>query len=371
MIWHWGRRGGGPRYTLEVARALAGLGGVAVHLSFSRQAEIAAEMRSLALPSLEVDTYRGIVEAAAATARLPLLRRRFRRYLHDHRIETVFCTMGHLWNAAVAPAVHEAGARYCLALHDAVAHPGEESRLRAWSLRRELAVTDGVITLTGHVRDQLVALHGYPRDRTWVIPHGAFVFTPGAEPRMLPRGRPLRLLFFGRILPYKGLGLLLDAYAGLRERFRDGIELVVAGTGDLKPHADRLATLPGVTLDNRWIGEDEIGGILAGADLVVAPYVEASQSGVVISAYGAGLPVVATPVGGLKEQVADGETGRLAAAVSAEALAAAIAELATDAGLYARCSEGALRHAGQELSWKPIAERYREVAERLLHPGGF
>ena len=362
LLWHWGRHGGGPRYTYELARALARRDDVILHLSYSRQSEFAAEFAGLALPSLVVDTYATLPQALLGTLSLPLLRRRFAAYLRDQRIDTVVCTMVHLWNVAVAPVVHQAGARYLLTLHDAVLHPGEENRVRAFCLARELAVTDGVITLTRHVRDQFVSLSGYPEERTWILPHGVFS-SPGAVPRRHPDGR-FRLLFFGRILPYKGFDLLLDAYRTLAARFGDRLSLHVAGKGDLAPFAGALAGLPNVTIRNDWIPEPDIPGILAEADLVVLPYREASQSGVVPAAYGAGLPAVVTPIGGLVEQVVDGVTGRVAAAVSAPAVTEAVADIIERPELYERLSAGALDHAARALSWDAIAAGLASVVEQ-------
>ncbi len=365
LLWHWGRRGGGPRYTLELARALAARGDVETHLSWSRQSEHAAAMAGLGLPSLTVDTYTGALSAALAVGlRLPPARRRLLDYVAAHKIDVVFCTMNHLWNIAVAPSLRRTGARYVLALHDALPHPGEENRLRSWALRRELAATDGVIVLSAHVRRQLIDLHRYPADKTWVLPHGVFGFGPAAARRLAP-GRPVRLGFFGRLLPYKGLDILLDAYALLRDRYGPQVELTVAGAGDPGPVAARLAQTPGLRLINRWIGEDEIPRILADVDIVVLPYREASQSGVIPTACGLGLPVAATPVGGLTEQVIDGETGRIAAAVTAEAVADAVAALIDDPAAYARCSQGALDFARDHLSWDAIAQGYLDVAGSL------
>lgn len=360
LVWHWGRRGGGPRYTLEMARALAARDDVELHLSYSRQSELFGVMEGLARdvgrPGLVVDTYAGVTSAAAATLRLPWLIRRFSAYLIANRIDTVFCPMGHVWNAAVSPTIGRAGAGYLLVLHDARPHPGEENPVLDWLTGWDVARADRVVVLSEHVRTLAMARFGLPADRLVALSHGATAF-PGVRPavRHSPVERPWRLVFFGRILAYKGFDLLLDTYEKLRERFGGDVELHVAGHGDTAPFAARLAALPGVTLDNRWIAEDEIGPILNAADLLLLPYREASQSGVAPGAAMAGLPAVATPVGGLNEQVIDGVTGRVAAAVDAEALAAAVAVLMTDGELYRRCSEGALRFAHDALSWDAAA----------------
>lgn len=364
LVWHWGRRGGGPRYTLELARALAARGDLDVHLSYAPQAEIREEFEALGLPGLPVDTYRGVAEAALASLRLPLIRRRFARYLRDHRIGTVIGTMNHVWDVAMVGAIRPAGARLLYVLHDGTWHPGEESRLRSWSLAHVIGQTDGMVALSSHVRALLTDMHGYPPARSRVIPHGVFAFGAAAPRRHPGAERPLRLLFFGRILPYKGLDLLVDAYETLR-RQGVAVTLTIAGAGDLGACADRLAALPDVTLDHRWIAESEMPTILAGADLVVLPYREASQSGVAACAYGAGLPVVATPVGGLTEQIRHGETGLVAAAVTADALADSIRRFAEEPAFYETVSRGTLDHVASTLSWSAVAADFAKAIADL------
>ena len=126
---------------------------------------------------------------------------------------------------------------------------------------------------------------------------------------------------------------------------------------------DILETM-GAYVDNRWLREVDIAPALAKLDLLVLPYIVASQSGVIAAACGAALPVVVTPVGGLVEQVRDGESGIVAEAVAADAVAAAIARLATDAALYVQCSVGARALALGELSWPVVADRLLAVVIR-------
>ena len=364
LLWHWGRRGGGPRYTMELARALAGREDLELHLSLSRQSELFAETASLGSPSYHIDTYESLSAFAYRSAQLPMIRRRFARYLRDSRIDVVLCTMDHLWNAFVAPAIRRCGASYLLTVHDAERHPGEDLRVRQWLLRRDIALADGALTLTNAVRERLAARYGFPEQRIWVAPHGSFGDGSEAHPRTLPVGRPLRLLFFGRILPYKGLELLLDAYARIRQG-GSPVTLEIWGQGDLSPYRAKLSALPDVTVVNRWIDEAEIGDILRHADLCVLPYREASQSGVVAASVATGLPVVATPVGGLREQVPDGIAGVVAQAVTADAVAEAILMVIGDPSRYAALSRGALEMAASELNWERIAGKVSDAVHGL------
>jgi glycosyltransferase involved in cell wall biosynthesis len=200
------------------------------------------------------------------------------------------------------------------------------------------------MVLSRHVGRQLRELHFYPAERIFESELGnSLMDTAVVAPRAFPQGRPFRLLFFGRLLPYKGIDLLVEAHQRLRSRHPE-VLLRVIGPG--KPPKILGGELPpNVSLEAGWIPEERIPEILAEADLLVLPYVEASQSGVVGMAAAAALPIVATPVGGLPEQVIDGDTGVITEAVTADAIATAIDRLLNDQALYERCSAGAVRRA--------------------------
>ena len=143
------------------------------------------------------------------------------------------------------------------------------------------------------------------------------------------------------------------------------VELDIVGSGDMTQYDARLRELPDVSVVNKWVDEEEIARSLASADLVILPYIEASQSGVAAAALATGVPIVATPVGGLAEQVIDGETGAVAKSMTVQDLATAIQRL-VDPTVYEHCSAGALHHARNELGWSRIAARVSEIASGLL-----
>ncbi len=369
LLWHWGRRGGGPRYTLELARVLAARDDLEVFLSLSRQAEIYTDFEGIPVSGrFDVDTYASLPEFTLRTLGAPLLRRRFGAFLRSAGIDVVFCTMDHLWNPLIAGTIRRSGALYFLTVHDATRHPGEDQRLRRWLLERDVSVSDGVLVLAESVRESLIAHHGYPRERTFLSKHGIFDYGRRETPRELPSDRPVRLLFFGRILPYKGLDLLLSALPLLRNEFPE-VELEIWGEGDLSPYRALLAGVRGVRVENRWIGEGEIEGVFRRTDLAVLPYREASQSGVVPTAFAVGMPCVVTPIPGLREQVASDRTGFIAEDLRPAALARAIAAVICDGELYRRLSAGCLHEANGSLNWGGIGATVADTLWRLVELG--
>jgi glycosyltransferase involved in cell wall biosynthesis len=133
-------------------------------------------------------------------------------------------------------------------------------------------------------------------------------------------------------MAYKGLPLFLDTVDRLRA---EGVAVSagIFGEGSIAIHVRRIAEM-GVELVNRRLSDAEVGNVLLRYDALVASHVEASQSGVVAAALGAGLPCVVTPVGGLLEQIVDGETGTIARETTAAALGAAVRRLFFTPNLY-------------------------------------
>lgn len=289
-----------------------------------------------------------------------------RARLHEalrHRASLVHITMPAPWDVFYLQAARDAGVPVIVTVHDASRHPGEENRILARLDRSIMAMADHLVCLSRHVFDTLSARPDI--DRPIHLLEGGLLTRaePQIEPREAPVGRRPRLLFLGRIHPYKGLDLLIDALRQLQSSGTD-FELVVAGGGDISPYAEGLRQLRNVELVNRWISDDEIKDFLTKADVMVMPYVEASQSGVAIDALWAALPTVATPVGALPEQFTDGEDAIIAKDISAPAFADALRQLLNDRAFYRNLSEGAFE-SFQEIGVRRVALKWRKFYSEI------
>jgi glycosyltransferase involved in cell wall biosynthesis len=337
MFLYWGRRGL-SEFTLLLAEAARQRPDRHAVFCVSRQNERFADFAHFG-PQIEaIDTFRHNTGALFAAWRVRRLRQSIRARIARDRIDTVVSLMPHVWSPLVSPAIRAMGVRFVSLIHDAMPHPGDvASHVAAWT-GQDLYSSDLVITLSEHVTRSLTAggLLSGRAVRTLFHPHLRFAST--SRPGWPAVGEPFRVLFLGRILPYKGLGLLLDAVEVLR---RQGlpIELGVYGDGALGDAAPRLEAI-GAEIENRWLAADEIPAILSRYHAVVLSHTEASQSGIAALAAGHGVPVVANPVGGIVEQVTDGRTGIIASAISADALAEAIGRLARNASLYHAIESG-------------------------------
>lgn len=320
LVWQWGRRGGGPRYAVELAASLDRVPGVQALLSLAQQAEL---MSGSDAPrcDLPVSTYRGLSGFAWKLATFPLRIRSLAARLRTLAPDCAICAMPGTLDLWMAAALTRAGIPFAVVVHDADAHPGDGFPMQMALQRRLIARADALVTLSGHVADRLRE-HGTHQPMIVTV-HPPRRFGPPPPPP-LAHGGPLRLLSFGRLLPYKGLDLLAGALELLGPR--PDLQVRVVGHGPQSSILDQLRALPGVTVDNRWVPENEVGALIAWSDAMVLSHTEASQSGAAAAAISAGRFVVATRVGGIVEQLAN-EPGAILVEPDAPAITAGLRRL--------------------------------------------
>lgn len=326
LVWQWGKRGAGPRYAAELAESLRRIPGAAVTLSLSSGAEIMAGPDA---PRCEmpVPTYAGLGGFARRVLAAPGAIGPLARRLRALRLDIAICAMPGPLDLLMAAALRRAGVPMLVVVHDADAHPGDGLPFQMTLQRRLVTRSQGVIALTAHVAERLRAQCLAGMSRT-LFPAALPPFRFGAKPPPPgAQGGPMRLLSFGRLLPYKGLDLLAEAVARLPQEAPFALRVV--GQGPESAPLAALRAAPGVTVENRWVPEEEVGRLLAWADALVLPYREASQSGVAAAAIAAGRWIVSTDVGGLREQLG-GYAGAVLCPPDAASLAAAIAALLRD-----------------------------------------
>jgi glycosyltransferase involved in cell wall biosynthesis len=254
-----------------------------------------------------------------------------------------------------------------LTAHDVL--PREPRSGQRSAQRRLYERMDAVVVHSEHGRGRLVAELGLDVDRVEVIPHGAFThLTQLPDERPLPTGLaavegPV-VLFFGLLRPYKGLDVLLEAWHGI-----GGAELWIAGAPRGVDVGALRAAAPGnVRFEPRFITDPEIPALFRRADLVVLPYREIDQSGVLFTALAFGTPILASAVGGFPEVAAHG-AAELVPPGDPAALHEALVRLVGDAGRRDELGRAARAAADTEYGWDAIAARHTTLYERLMVEG--
>ena len=233
---------------------------------------------------------------------------------------------------------------------------------------RLLAKMDAVVVHSEHGAGRLVEELGVPSERVHVIPHGAFSYLGELEdqlplpPELAAVEAPV-ILFFGLIRDYKGVDVLLEAFAEVPEA-----ELWVVGMPhvDLEPLRALARRAPGaVRFVPRYVAEEEISAFFRRADVVALPYREIDQSGVLYTALAFGKPLVLSAVGGFTEVAKRHGAARLVPPGDSDALAAALNELLSDPQARAELGAAAATAAAGPYSWDSVAQRTLELYARL------
>lgn len=315
------------------------------------------------VPRYSIDIGRGPVTSFLRAAS-PLTWYRLIRILRSLQVDVFHIVAPHEWNPIVACAVRATGRPLIYTVHDSSPHSGAPARMRiANSILVKMA--DALVVLTRHARNQLIET-GIAPAKIHVIPMMAHLaFAAQSQGRLRARKS---FLFFGRIEPYKGLGVLLSAFQRIHLHL-DGWKLVIAGNGAL-PRGVLPQDARSVRLLNRHIPDEEVARLMKGAGVVVLPYIDATQSSVIALAAAFGKPVIVTRVGGLPEMVIQGKTGLIVPPNDARALSRAMVSLARHPARLRKMGQQA-RELGRS-RWSPgaVSRLHLAAYESVLRSTG-
>jgi D-inositol-3-phosphate glycosyltransferase len=191
------------------------------------------------------------------------------------------------------------------------------------SLRAQYALCDHIFVHTGGMKAALLSDFGIPESKVSVIPFGINNTVPNtslssaeAKRRLGIANTDKTMLFFGNIAPYKGLGYLTAAFEELSTRDRR-YRLIIAGRvkgsegywKQIDQGIARCGIRDRVIQRIEYIPDEETELFFKAADVLILPYTQVFQSGVLFLGYSFGLPAIAADVGNLKEEIIEGRTG--------------------------------------------------------------
>jgi glycosyltransferase involved in cell wall biosynthesis len=259
--------------------------------------------------------------------------------------------------------------------HNPFPHEPKAGDIRKYS--RIYQRVDHIIALTKYTRNEIIAHSGISSEKISVLPHGDYeaLFSQYsrnddlAEKVRQKAGNRKIIAFLGHIRPYKGLEVFVDAFALIKQQIPDSFFLVAGSVlvGDKKDWEEKLAESckpDDLWMDLRFVPVEDIKAYLSVIDVLVQPYISASQSGNTVMAYAAGIPVISTNVGGLAEMTENGKTGYVIAPGNPEAVADAISKC-FEGDCYDKMSQNAHQAAAEQFSWEKIAEQIAAVYGQL------
>ena len=250
-----------------------------------------------------------------------------------------------------------------ITVHDPSPHSGESPLKKVLIRALTYAGADHFILHNRTQSVQFCQTYHVPAGRVSVTPLGVYnlyrLFS-----QTTPLSDPHTILFFGRLSPYKGLETLLQAAPQACLQI-PRLRFVIAG----RPNPDyRLPSLPALPNGGHfefipdYIPNARLASLFQQSGLVVCPYTDATQSGVVLTAYAFGRPVLASRVGGLPEYIDEGRTGWLVPPGDVSALAAALVQAVTalrsDGDAY---RQAIAARSAADLNWETIAAQTLDI----------
>jgi glycosyltransferase involved in cell wall biosynthesis len=286
------------------------------------------------------------------------------QHIRDFDPDVIHLQQGHLWFNLALPLLRQYP--LVLTIHDPRHHIGDRASQKQLQMVMDF----------GYRRARQIIVHGQQLkqivvdechisgDHVQVIPHiklgDDIAQNPIQEDNNL-------LLFFGRIWEYKGLKYLIRAEPLITAQI-PGARIVIAGEGEDFAHYRAMMVHPQhFIVYNEYIPGEKIPELFQQASIVVLPYIDATQSGVIPLAYTFAKPVVATTVGSLPEMVEHGQTGYLVPPRDERALAEAIVCLLQDKELRHKFGANGKRKIETECSAQVVAQQTLDVYRRALN----
>ena len=291
------------------------------------------------------------------------LMRRLCRTIHEFNPDVVHIQGSNVWLSMTMPFLK----RYPLicTMHDTHYHIGDSDvRKDPRSIVQfGYRCSDHVIVHAKALVNEVIEGFPIPREKIHVIPHIAIGERPNTKSI---EEDPEQILFFGRIWKYKGLEYLVRAEPLISHEC-PGVKIVVAGTGEDIAAYQRLVVNPDRFIwKNHWIDEDERVRLFQQSSVVVLPYIEATQSGVIPYAYTFAKPVVSTRTGGLPESVDHEETGLLVPPRDEQGLAEAVIRLLKNPQLRKKMGRAGREKLDSEWSAAVVASQTVDVYRQAL-----
>ena len=256
------------------------------------------------------------------------------------------------------------GKKIITTIHDPFPHTGENNIMSYFHRKLAVKFSSGIVLLNEKQKDDFCNAYKVEPEKILVSSLGVYENISLLASDMVEK-KTDNVLFFGRISPYKGIEYLCEAMQLVRKEIKDAT-LTIAGSGNLYFDITPYLSQGYIEIHNRFIRIDEVATMLNQCSLCACPYTDATQSGVIMTSFALGKPVVASDVGGLSEVIENEKSGLLVEPRNPEALAGAIIKLLKNPSILERMEDyiRSTYYSG-ERSWHNIAEAYMSLYNRM------
>jgi len=275
------------------------------------------------------------------------------------------CDVVHFQNAYIwrVPVLAALRRKKCVVtIHDPRPHFGLADPWSFLATAMHSIRADALVTLGPRQRELFLTRFNVEPRNVFVIPHGEFSFLNQFASES-SSGEPT-VLFIGRIAPYKGLDYFLRSIPRIAQRVPTS-RFRIVGAGDIRPYRSLIQDATRLEIENVAVTVEQVAREIGRATVIVVPYVEASQSGVVVAAQSLGRPVVVSDVGGLSDDVLPDETAVLVRPKDPAAIADAVVSLLEDPKRREAMARRAKEWMTTSRSWRSIARSTVGLYEAL------
>ena len=252
-------------------------------------------------------------------------------------------------------------------IHDPMPHSGESNWRGIAERRLMLKSFDKIILHSNYSKKVFTKAAHFASDKVATVHFGVSDMYNGWVKRSVNEEKTT-VLFLGRLSKYKGVDVLLDAARIISTRLH-GCKFVIAGRcvpGYVLPEIPSLPNDCIVKVTDGYVSNSEMAELMQKATVVVCPYLDATQSAVVLAAYGFVKPVIGTSVGGLPEYIFHQQSGLVIPPNDAQALADSIIELLSNKPKRESMKSFIQNDLRKILSWEKAAQKTLEIYRSLL-----
>ena len=243
-----------------------------------------------------------------------------------------------------------------LTVHDPFLHSGYIDKRVEADRRLAFRKIPKLVLLNDRQQSSFASYYHVPEKSIFLNKLGMYSTIRHVGPLLFEADRPF-VLFFGQIVEYKGVEYLLEAMKTVHSHFPE-LTVVIAGGGKFYFDVEPYESLDYVKIINRYVGLRELAGMLMACEFGICPYRDATQSGVVQTAFTLGVPMVVTDVGALADAVQHGKMGLVVKPCDADSLAKGIMELYSNKEKLSMMRKYIREVWTKDMGWESIANDY-------------